>query len=251
MHEPSPPKLSFRRHGIYFLPNLFTTASLFFGFYAIIESIAGVPALAAASVLIAMIFDGLDGRVARLINAQSAFGAEYDSLTDLVSFGMAPPIIIYNAFLVHLNAIHFGKLGWLAAFIYLACVALRLARFNSTVQSKRYFYGLPCPAAAALVASIVLVGAQYGWGGHIFELGMAAVLVLLGLLMVGSIPYRSFKDINLKGSVRFTMLILLVLIIGVAAVKPAHVLLILFAIYAVSGPYLAAFRYIRRWRLRK
>lgn len=219
--------------GIYLLPNLLTTAGLFSGFYAIVGSMKGQFEAAAVAIFVAMIFDGLDGRVARLTNTQSKFGAEYDSMADIVSFGVAPALVAYNWGLSSL-----GKIGWVAAFIYVACAALRLARFNTTVGTadKRYFQGLASPAAAAVISSMVWVGVEFGVNGQEFNVIVALVTVITGLLMVSNFRYSSFKDIEWKGRVSFVMILGVVLIFAFVATRPAEVLLVVFALYALSGP---------------
>jgi CDP-diacylglycerol--serine O-phosphatidyltransferase len=238
----SPPQK--RRRGIYLLPNLFTTGCLFSGFYAILAAIKGNFDVASIAIFAAMIMDGLDGRVARLTNTQSEFGAEYDSLSDMVSFGVAPALVMYLWALSGL-----GKLGWLAAFIYTACAALRLARFNTQVgiADKRFFQGLPSPAAAAIVASAVwlavdneLVGADLSWAA-------AAVTALSGLLMVSNMRYHSFKQIDFRGRVSFIAAVALMLVFAVVFFHPPSMLFLGFLVYAVSGPVLTLV-YLRRRR---
>lgn len=234
-----------RRRGIYLLPNLFTTAALFAGFYAIVAAINSNFEAAAVAIFIAMLLDGIDGRVARLTNTQTDFGAEYDSLADMVSFGLAPALVMYQWALSDL-----GKLGWLAAFIYTAGAALRLARFNTQVgiADKRYFQGLPSPSAAAIVAGMV-------WSGEkVFELAgksveeLAFVLtVFAGLLMVSNIRYHSFKGINLKERIPFVGMLIAVLVIVVVSSNPPVMLFGAFMIYAISGPVLTLV-YLRRRR---
>lgn len=222
-----------RRRGIYLLPNLFTTAALFAGFYAIVSAMQGSFENAAIAVYIAMILDGLDGRVARMTNTQSAFGAEYDSLSDMVSFGLAPALVMYEWALVGL-----GKLGWLAAFVFAVCAALRLARFNTHLGTvdKRYFEGLASPAAAAIVMGFVWVCGDYEVQGS--EVSWAAWIITLvsGLLMVSTIRYYSFKALDLRGKVPFVALLLIVLIFVLVTLDPPTVLFLVFAGYALSGP---------------
>ena len=178
--------------GIYLLPNLLTTAGLFSGFYAIVGSLKGEFEPAAIAIFVAMIFDGLDGRVARITNTQSNFGAEYDSLADIVSFGVAPALVMFSWGLSSL-----GKIGWLAAFIYVACAALRLARFNTQVghTDKRYFQGLASPAAAAVLAAAVWVGEEFDIVGHDYNILLASATAMVALLMVSNFRYSSFKEI--------------------------------------------------------
>ena len=223
-----------RRHrGIYLLPNLFTTGCLFAGFYAIVAAMGGRFESAAVAIFIAMILDGLDGRVARMTNTQSAFGAEYDSLADMVSFGLAPALVVYLWALSDL-----GKLGWLGAFIYTAGTALRLARFNTQVgrADKRYFQGLASPAAAAVVAGMVWVGQDYQAEGLAASIFATVVTVCVGLLMVSNVRYRSFKDLDLKGKVPFVAILAVVLVFVLVSLDPPQVLLAGFAVYAFSGP---------------
>lgn len=233
-----------RRKGIFLLPNLITTAALFSGFYAIIAGMNGDFANAAVAIFAAMIFDGLDGRVARITNTSSAFGVEYDSLSDMVSFGLAPALVMFNWALAPL-----GKYGWAAAFAFAACAALRLARFNTQVATvdKRYFIGLSSPAAAALVAGTV-------WNGHGMqvetELSIFVGLLTLfaGLLMVSNIKYQSFKGVDLKGRVPFVKLLVAVLLFVVVASNPPVMLLAMAAIYAVSGPLQWLWQHRNAWR---
>lgn len=226
-----------KKKGIYLLPNLLTTAGLFSGFYAVVASMNGQFDSAAVAIFVAMIFDGLDGRVARMTNTQSAFGAEYDSMADMVSFGMAPALIAYNWALTDLN-----KLGWLAAFVYVAGAALRLARFNTTLetQDKRFFQGLPSPASAALVAGMIWVGQEYQVK-EVFNLAFVEIIVCLvtaisGLLMVSNFKYNSFKEVNWQGKVPFVGILLVCLVFVVVATEPSLVLFLVFALYATSGP---------------
>jgi CDP-diacylglycerol--serine O-phosphatidyltransferase len=227
--------LELRRRGIYLLPNLFTTAALFAGFYAIVQAMNGKFEHSAVAIFLAMIFDGLDGRVARLTHTQSEFGAEYDSLSDMVSFGVAPSLVIYEWALKDL-----GKWGWFAAFIYCAATALRLARFNTNIDvvDKRYFQGLPSPAAAALVAGFVWVvldnNSQLGLGPEIRWIA-CALTVFAGLSMVSNMRFYSFKDINLRKSVPFIVVILIALFYILVSSYPPGVLFLLFFGYALSG----------------
>ena len=225
-----------RSKGIYLLPNLFTTAGLFAGFYAIIAAVDGHFANASIAIFIAMIMDGLDGRVARMTHTESDFGAEYDSMADMVSFGIAPALVIHQWALTS-----WGKIGWLAAFIFAAAAALRLARFNTQVGSsdKRYFQGLASPAAAALVAGFVWLGADLGWEGTDKRLFAIIVSAGAGILMVTNIRYHSFKDIDLRGKVPFIVLVALMIAFAVIYLHPPVVLFVGFFVYAVSGPIMA------------
>ena len=222
-----------KRKGIYLLPNLLTTAGLFSGFFAVVSSMNGKFEAAAVAVFVAMIFDGLDGRVARITNTQSDFGAEYDSMADMVSFGMAPALVAYNWGLSDL-----GKIGWFAAFIYVAGAALRLARFNTQVgiADKRYFQGLASPAAAAVVSGFVWLGVEYYIDGNSIGIIVALITGLSGLLMVSNFKYNSFKEVNWHGKVPFVALLLILLVFIVVATEPALVLFIVFALYAMAGP---------------
>ena len=264
-HQPAPPlgvSQRVRRKGIYVLPNLFTLAALFGGFYGIVMAMNGRFDLATTGIFVAMVLDSLDGRVARMTGTQSAFGEQMDSLADMVSFGAAPALLAYEWALRPL-----GRWGWIAAFVYCACAALRLARFNvnTAVVDKRYFQGLPSPAAAALVAgfiwltSAMLVShrevpifravisllssdpigrADLGWITF-------AVTLFAGLTMVTNLPYYSFKDFGGRRSVPFVVLVLIALLFAVISIEPATMLFILFVGYGLSGYVLYAWR---RWR---
>ncbi|MCX7897088.1 MAG: CDP-diacylglycerol--serine O-phosphatidyltransferase [Rhodocyclaceae bacterium] len=243
MHRPLfNPEL--RRRGIYLLPNLFTTAALFSGFFAIVQAMNGHFEAAAVAIFVAIIFDGLDGRVARLTRTQSAFGAEYDSLSDMVSFGAAPALVIYEWALKDLN-----KLGWIAAFIYCVGAALRLARFNTTLEvaDKRFFQGLPSPAAAALVAGLVWVMIDNDVSGFEARWYACALTIFAGVTMVTSLRYYSGKDINLKKSVPFMVVVGVALFFAVVSSYPPGVLFILFLAYALSGYVIG----IHDWRDRR
>ena len=222
-----------KRKGIYLLPNLLTTAGLFSGFYAVVMSMNNHFEAASIAIFVAMIFDGLDGRVARITNTQSDFGAEYDSMADMVSFGMAPALVAYNFGLSEL-----GKIGWLAAFIYVAGAALRLARFNTQVgiADARFFQGLASPAAAALVAGMVWVGIDYEVDGNEFGIIVAIVTGLSGLLMVSNFKYNSFKEVNWHGKVPFFVILVVMLAFIVVATAPSLVLFIVFFLYTIAGP---------------
>ncbi|GGC11242.1 phosphatidylserine synthase [Marinobacterium zhoushanense] len=228
-----------RPRGIYLLPNLFTTGALFAGFYAVIAGMSGRFEAAAVAIFLAMIFDGLDGRVARMTNTQSKFGAEFDSLSDMVSFGVAPALVSFTWVLEDI-----GKLGWLAAFIYCAGGALRLARFNTQIGSldKRYFMGLPSPAAAAAVAGLIWFCSSNEIDPSGFAYPFAAYVVLAGVLMVSNVLYYSFKDVDFKGRIQFLKLALIVLVVAIIATNPALFLWLLFLAYALSGPLLWLWR---------
>jgi CDP-diacylglycerol--serine O-phosphatidyltransferase len=228
-----------RRRGIYLLPNLFTTAALFAGFYAVTAAMNQRYELAAVSIFIAMILDGLDGRVARLTNTQSAFGAEYDSMADMISFGAAPALVMYTWSLAGL-----GKIGWVAAFVHAAGAALRLARFNTQIATadKRYFQGLPSPSAAAILAGFIWVCETYGIPGESVRYVALGLAIATGLLMVSNFRYYSFKDIDLRGRVPFLWAILIMLVFALLFTNPPLMLFAIFAAYAVSGPILTLMR---------
>jgi CDP-diacylglycerol--serine O-phosphatidyltransferase len=228
-----------RRKGIYILPNLFTLAALFGGFYAVVMAVNGHFDLAAEGVFFAMVLDSLDGRVARMTNTQSAFGEQMDSLSDMVSFGAAPALIAYIWSLKEL-----GRWGWIAAFVYCACAALRLARFNvnTGVVDKRYFQGLPSPAAAALVAGFIWVMNDVGIKGSAVAWSMFAVALYAGLTMVTNVPFYSFKDVQMKKSVPFAVIVLIALGIAVINIDPPIVLFGVFVVYGLSGYVLYAWR---------
>ena len=226
-----------RPKGIYILPNLFTTASLFAAFYAIIQSTVGNFGNAAIAVIVAAVLDMLDGRVARMTNTASDFGKEYDSLVDLVAFGLAPALILFEWGLQSL-----GKAGWLVAFTYVATTALRLARFNTQeVPSKRYFQGLPCPAAAVLLAAAVWTAESYLLAGRAFTVAGFILMALLAFAMVSAMPYRSFKDLDLKHRVPFVAVLALVLVFVLISFDPPAILLAIFSVYASSGAVSWAF----------
>lgn len=221
-----------RRKGIYILPNLFTLAALFGGFYAVVMAMNGRFEHAAVGIFAAMVLDSLDGRVARMTNTQSAFGEQMDSLSDMVSFGAAPALIAYEWSLKGL-----GRWGWIAAFVYCACAALRLARFNvnTGVVDKRYFQGLPSPAAAALVMGFVWLMTEIGIGGAEVRWVMFALALYAGLTMVTNVPFYSFKDIQMKKSVPFVVIVLIALGIAVINIHPPIVMFGVFVVYGFSG----------------
>jgi CDP-diacylglycerol--serine O-phosphatidyltransferase len=233
---------SVRKRGIYLLPNLFTTLNLFAGFYAIVQGMNHEFEKSAIAIFVAMVLDSLDGRVARLTRTQSAFGAEYDSLTDMVSFGAAPALIMYEWSLHDL-----GRFGWLAAFTYCAGAALRLARFNTqlSVADKRWFTGIPSPAAAALVAGMVWVFNDYQVRGGDVKFIAAAITVYAGITMVSSVKFYSGKDINLRRAVPFSVVLLVVLALLLISMEPSHVLWIVTLCYGVSGYVMWV---VQRWR---
>lgn len=250
--DDSNPKESRKRlgKGIYLLPNMFTTGALFAGFYAIIAAMNGRFEIAAIAIFLAGLLDGLDGRVARLTNTQSAFGAEYDSLSDMVSFGVAPALVIYLFSLVYLREVSnlMGKIGWLAAFIYATATALRLARFNTQigVADKRYFQGLASPAAAAVVMGAVWVCESYEISGRDVTYATLVLTVATGALMVSRFPYYSFKDFDMRERVPFVALIAVVLIFVFLSIETATVLFSCFFLYALSGPLISLLRWNRK-----
>jgi CDP-diacylglycerol--serine O-phosphatidyltransferase len=225
-----------RRRGIYILPNLFTLAALFGGFYAVVMAMNGRFDLAAVGIFAAAVLDSLDGRVARMTNTQSAFGEQMDSLSDMVSFGAAPALIVYTWALQGL-----GRWGWIAAFVYCACAALRLARFNTNIHvvDKRFFQGLPSPAAAALIIGFVWVLDDLGWREVTQNKPIAwstfALTLYAGLTMVTNAPFYSFKDVSFKRTVPFAVIVAIALAIAVINIHPPTVLFALFVVYGVSG----------------
>jgi CDP-diacylglycerol---serine O-phosphatidyltransferase len=236
------------RKGIYILPNLFTTGSLFAGFYGIVATTDGDFHSAAIWILVSSIFDGLDGKVARMTGTSTKFGVEYDSLADLVAFGVAPGILMYSWALKP-----FGRLGWLAAFLFVVCGALRLARFNvqvNTVESKR-FVGLPIPAAASMVSATVLLFHRFGWPGSFKKLAILILIYSLAFLMVSSFRYYSFKDPELIKRQPFAVLVLAILLLIVIAAEPVVMLFVIFLLYVLSGPIGFLMGYPRRRRLEK
>ena len=232
-----------RRRGIYILPNLFTTAALFGGFYAIVMAMNERFEHAAIAIFVSMVLDAADGRIARLTNTQSAFGAEYDSLSDVVSFGIAPALIMYQWVLAPM-----GKLGWIASFFYAAATALRLARFNTQlgVADKRYFQGLPCPAAAGVVAGFLWVGVEQQLHGPEVASITLVIMVFVGALMVSNVRFNSFKELDLKGRVPFVMTLAIVVIVAAVSYDPPIVLFAVFGIYALSGPTMTLVQVRRR-----
>lgn len=243
-----------RPRGVYLLPNLFTTAALFCGFYAIIAALQNRFELAAVAVFVAMVLDGLDGRVARLTHTESEFGAQYDSMADLVSFGIAPALIMYEWALGSMASMgpFLSKLGWLAAFFYTVMAALRLARFNVQLGStdKRYFIGLPSPSAAAIVTGFVWFGTDLGLTGTQLLWPALVVTVGAGALMFSNILYFSFKQVDLHGRVPFISALLVVLTLVIISIDPPKVLFTGFLLYGLSGPvmYLARLRQRARRR---
>ncbi len=237
-----------RVRGIYLLPNLLTTAALFAAFYSIVAAMNGSFDTAAIAIFISMIADGLDGRVARMTNTQSDFGAQYDSLSDMVAFGVAPALVVYSWSLVHL-----GKLGWLVAFVYAAATALRLARFNTQLveADKRYSQGLPCTTAAPVIAGMVWLGGIYQVNGILVAIPAAIITFLIAVFMVSRIRYHTFKQFELKGKVSFFVVVLLVLLLAAVSVEPAPALFLIFSCYAFSGPVMTLWQIRKMRRLKK
>lgn len=228
-------KRPIRRRGIYILPNLFTTGALFSGFYAITSAMGGRFETAVIAIFVAMLLDGLDGRVARLTNTQSEFGVQYDSLSDMVSFGVAPALVMY---LWGFSTL--GKLGLFAAFVHMAGGALRLARFNTQVDTadRRYFQGLPSPAAAAILAGFIWISLEYSYDVQILKYPALILTACTGLLMVSNFRYFSFKGIDLRGKVSFFVAISMMLAISFVMAQPQTMFFLLSLVYAISGPVL-------------
>lgn len=253
MTEQEPPIVP--RRGIYLLPNLFTTAAMFAGFYAIISGIQSQFVAAAVAVFIAALLDSMDGRVARMTNTQTEFGVQYDSLSDMVSFSLAPALVMYAWSLSELRELGpvWGKMGWMAAFIYAACGALRLARFNTQagVADKRYFQGLASPAAAGLLMAFMWSAVEFGATGAQLMFVTPLLVVVTGLLMVSRVRYYSFKAKPRNGRVPFVAIPAAVLVLVLLAMKPPFVLLLGFAIYVLMGPVLTLYGINQRRRKRK
>jgi len=249
MNDSKKPREGLKK-GIYLLPNLFTTAALFAGFYAIISAMNGLFEQAAIAVFIAMLLDGLDGRVARMTNTSSAFGAEFDSLSDMASFGIAPALVIYQWSLSGLTLYGelWAKVGWLVAFTYTASAAIRLARFNTQIGSmdKRFFQGLPSPAAAAVLMGLVWVSERFGFSGEYFVFPTLVLTLVSGLLMVSRFSYYSFKDLDLRKKVPFISLMAIILVFVFLSLDPASVLFAIFFIYMLHGPILSILRRIKK-----
>ncbi|MGR6034825.1 MAG: CDP-diacylglycerol--serine O-phosphatidyltransferase [Candidatus Nitrosoglobus sp.] len=228
-----------RRRGIYLLPNLLTTAGLFAGFYAIVAAMNDHFETAAVAIFVAMLMDGVDGRIARLTNTQSAFGAEYDSLADMVSFGLGPALVVYEWTLHDL-----GKVGWSAAFLYAACTALRLARFNTQVGTidKHYFQGLASPSAAACLAGLVWLAADIGIAGEDLIFPAFILTILMAIFMVSNIRYYSFRGLNNRDKVPFMAILAVVLVFILISTDPPKVLFIGFLLYSLSGPLITLVR---------
>lgn len=242
-NSPEAEKPAKQRRGIYLLPNLFTTGALFGGFYAVIAAMNGHFEAASIAIVIAMILDGLDGRVARMTHTSSDFGAEYDSLSDMVSFGVAPALVMYTWSLSAL-----GKIGWIAAFIYIVSAALRLARFNTQVghADKRYFQGLASPVAAGFVVGFVWLCTENNIAGPGMRYFAFILTIAAGLLMVSNVKYRSFKDLDLKNKVPFVTILIMVLIFISIIYQPPFILFSMFALYTLSGLFGYLYRKIRK-----
>ena len=236
------------RRGIFLLPNLLTTSGLFAAFYSIVASMKGLYDVAAMAIFISMIADLLDGRVARATGSQSDFGAEYDSLSDMVSFGLAPALVVYSWSLHQL-----GKFGWLAAFVYTAATGLRLARFNTqhSPASLQYFQGLACPTAAGIVTSFMWMCHQYQLSGQRVVIITGVLTVVLAILMVSNLRYYSFKELDFKGKVPFVAIILVLLVFVGVALNPPVVLFVGFSIYGLSGIVISLLRLRHRAQLRR
>jgi len=231
------------KKGIYVLPNLFTTANLFCGFYSAIASMKGMYEIAAVAILIAVVLDSLDGRIARMTHTTSRFGGEYDSLCDLVTFGVAPSLLVYNW-----SLLAYGKWGWLGAFLFCVCGALRLARFNVQIGviDSRVFNGLPIPGAAAVLATGVLLFYYLGGEGRFSSLSVMIVVIAHSLFMVSSIKYYSFKDLNFFSRKPFMSFVLIVLILVIVLAEP-QIMMFTFAFgYSLSGPVWALYRLVHK-----
>tara|TARA_B100001057_G_scaffold216075_1_gene216385 strand:- start:17051 stop:17827 length:777 start_codon:yes stop_codon:yes gene_type:complete len=239
-----------RLPGVFLLPNLITTSALFSGFYSVIASINGNFLFAIFAILIAMVLDGLDGRIARLTNTQTSFGAYYDSLSDLLCFGMAPAILMYLWSLSDLNNIgwHWSKIAWISCFIYVASVALRLARFNSKIltSDKKYFTGLASPAAAAVMICYAWVIEASNYDPATYVWVSLTLTIVLSYLMISSLTYYSFKDISIRQKVPHVSLFLIVLVLSFISFDPPLVLLSFFTLYAFSGPVLLVSRVLKK-----
>jgi CDP-diacylglycerol--serine O-phosphatidyltransferase len=250
MEQPESTPAATRRRAIYLLPNLMTTAALFSGFYAIVAAIDGKYENAGIAVFVAMLFDTLDGRIARMTNTESAFGKEFDSLADMVSFGLAPAIVSYQWGVIRIAEYGraWGRFGWLAAFFYCAAAAMRLARFNTNVATldKRYFQGLPSPSAAAVVMAFIWASSEWREPGLAGLILAFAVTAIAGALMVSNFSFPSFKKIDLNRPMRFVWLVAIPVVFVVIASDPPRALLVLFGSYAASAPVLWVVRRLRR-----
>ena len=244
-----------RRSGVFLLPNLLTTAALFAGFYSIVAAVDGNFQTAGVAIFVAMVLDALDGRVARLTRTSSQFGKEYDSLADMVSFGVAPAIVVYQWGVARLTEwnVAWGRVGWLVAFLFAVAAALRLARFNAQAPTadRRFFTGLPSSSAAGLVAAFVWLSAKLGIAGLPGLAGAFLVTAVAGALMVSNFHYYSFKEVNFGRRVPFTWLLVVPLIFMLISLDPPLVLLLIFGAYALSGPLYWFWRVRKRRRLRR
>lgn len=248
MEQPEQPQKKIRRGGIYFLPNALTTGALCSGFFAIVSANQGWFDWAAYAIFFSMFMDGIDGRVARWTNTQSDFGAQYDSLADMVSFGVAPALIMFEFALNQM-----GKVGWVAAFIYTAAAALRLARFNTQIgiADKRYFQGLASPSAAAIVTSYVWMSDLYLPTHPVINMVGVFLTIAAGVLMVSNIRYHSFKGFDFRSRVPFVTMVAIVLIIAVIFSEPPVMLFAIFTLYASSGPIFTLFELRKRRQERR
>lgn len=241
------------KYAVYFAPNLVTTSALMFGFYAVLASINLDFERAAICIFVAMLLDGLDGRVARLVGGESAFGEQYDSLSDLLSFGVAPAILIYQWSISTAENVPWlpERLSWMIPFVYCACAALRLARFNAQIGSTdaRYFIGLPSPSAAGTVAGFVWVGVEYGHNGTDLVFFSMLITLYAGVMMVTPIKYFSFKNVDLKGKIPFFTLGILVLSLALISINPPTTLWLIFFVYALHGPFRKGAKIYQRRRL--
>ena len=238
--EKNLPNLENRKKGVYLLPSLLTTAALFSGFYSIVAAISGNFSLAALGIYVAMLFDGIDGRVARILKAESNFGKEYDSLSDMLCFGITPAIVIFQWGFDSLSTLgsDFLRLGWISAFIFTVCAACRLARFNANhnLIDKKFFQGLPSPPAASCIAAIAWLSEIYNFPNFLVVFLALTVPTVLGLTMVSNIKYYSFKDFVLMERIPFARFIFIPLILAVVAINPPVILLILFLSYFFFAP---------------
>lgn len=239
-----------KRSSIYILPNLFTTGTIFGGFYAIIAATQDQFGAAATAIFLAMVMDALDGRVARLTNTQSEFGMQYDSLADLVAFGLAPALVIYEWKLSGMSewGLIIGRIGWCVAFIYVACAALRLARFNvqTEIIDKRFFNGLPSPSGAAFVMGTMVVLMDSTLSNQTLTIIALVATALGGLLMVSNFTYYSFKNVEALHKVPFFVMPVIILAMTTIALSPSNILYTIFLTYVCSGPYLSAYRYFKK-----
>lgn len=239
------PNLTIRSRGIYLLPNLFTVGAMFAGFYAIVAATHAKFDTAAIAIFIAMIMDGLDGRVARLTHTQSEFGAQMDNMSDMVCFGVTPALVLYEWSLSGI-----GKVGWLAAFIYTVCTALRLARFLSMddQEDKRYSRGLTTTAAAGFVASVLWFCTVHDISGDGIKSLILAMTVFVALLKVSTVPYRTFKDFDARDKIPFLAVVVMVLVLAFIALDPPDVILAVFGLYVLSGPVTSVMRFLKNRR---